>query len=67
MTDPDSGDPDRNDWFDLAVEVSVDGETIEFARLFSALSNDEELLVLSRAAPGCGWSGPSSQTPGADR
>ena len=46
VTDPDSGDPDRNDWFDLAVEVSVDGETIEFARLFSALSNDEELLVL---------------------
>ncbi len=46
VIDPDASDPDRNDWFDLTVEVSVDGEAIEFARLFAALSNDEELLVL---------------------
>ncbi len=39
-------DPDRTDWFDLAVEVSVDGEEIPFATLFAALTDDQEVLVL---------------------
>ncbi len=43
----DSGDDDqRNDWFDLSVTVSVEGEPVEFARLFTALSLDEPVLVL---------------------
>lgn len=47
VTDPEGDeDPDRKDWFDLGVQVSVDGETIEFARLFAALSRGEDLLVL---------------------
>lgn len=46
VTDPATDDADRRDWFDLAVQVSVDGETIEFAQLFAALSRDEDLLVL---------------------
>ena len=37
---------DGTDWFDLTVEVSVDGEHVEFADLFSALTRDEEVLVL---------------------
>jgi superfamily II DNA or RNA helicase len=42
------GDParDGNDWFDLGVEVSVDGETIDFATLFTALDRDDDLLIL---------------------
>jgi superfamily II DNA or RNA helicase len=36
----------RTDWFDLSVEVSIDGEPIEFAHLFSALALDEPVLVL---------------------
>jgi superfamily II DNA or RNA helicase len=43
--DPDDTD-ERNDWFDLSVEVSIDGEPIEFAHLFSALALDEDVLVL---------------------
>ncbi len=35
-----------NDWFDLSVRVSVDGEPVEFARLFAALNRDERYLVL---------------------
>ncbi|MFV0317505.1 MAG: SNF2-related protein [Microthrixaceae bacterium] len=49
VTDGESGDgsdTDRTDWFDLEVQVSVDGEAIEFTHLFSALSRDDELLVL---------------------
>jgi len=44
----DSGDADgaHSDWFDLSVEVSIDGEPIEFARLFAALALDEPALVL---------------------
>ncbi|MFT4187397.1 MAG: DEAD/DEAH box helicase [Aeromicrobium sp.] len=35
-----------NDWFDLNVEVSIDGEKVEFAELFTALSLDQEVLLL---------------------
>jgi len=35
-----------NDWFDLDVEVSVDGQTIDFASLFAALDRDDEALIL---------------------
>ncbi len=35
-----------NDWFDLDVEVSVDGQTIDFANLFAALDRDDEALIL---------------------
>ena len=38
--------PDGNDWFDLAVEVSVDGEAIDFVSLFTALDRGDELLIL---------------------
>ena len=44
------GEPDAGqatDWFDLDVEVSVDGEVVPFAGLFIALNNDEEVLVLA--------------------
>lgn len=37
---------DGQDWFDLDVEVSVDGEDVDFVRLFTALHQDDELLVL---------------------
>ncbi len=46
------GDVDRdgrresNDWFDLDVEVSVDGQTIDFASLFAALDRNDEALIL---------------------
>ena len=51
IADPDTAagsdtDAVRNDWFDLSVEVSVDGERIEFSRLFAALALEEEVLVL---------------------
>ena len=42
----DATDDDRNDWFDLAVQVSIDGQPIAFADLFSALALDEPVLVL---------------------
>ena len=35
------------DWFDLHVEVSVDGQTIDFADLFAALDRDDEALILA--------------------
>ncbi len=41
-----SPDPQRADWFDLSVEVSVDGQVIEFADLFAALSMGLPLMVL---------------------
>ena len=37
---------DGSDWFDLSVEVSIDGEDIEFAELFTALAMGEAVLVL---------------------
>jgi superfamily II DNA or RNA helicase len=42
-------DEDRagsNDWFDLGVEVSVEGEAIDFATLFTALARDQDALIL---------------------
>ncbi|HEY6532581.1 MAG TPA: DEAD/DEAH box helicase, partial [Acidimicrobiales bacterium] len=35
-----------NDWFDLDVQVSVEGQTVDFVRLFAALDRDDEALVL---------------------
>jgi superfamily II DNA or RNA helicase len=37
---------DGNDWFDLDVTVSVDGELIEFVSLFTALHRGDRLLFL---------------------
>ena len=34
------------DWFDLAVKVSIDGEEVEFAELFSALARGDSHLIL---------------------
>ncbi|MCB0963869.1 MAG: DEAD/DEAH box helicase family protein, partial [Acidimicrobiales bacterium] len=44
----DDADPDRagNDWFDLAVEVTVDGQQVDFASLFAALHRDASSLIL---------------------
>ena len=42
----DSPTKDDNDWFDLHVEVSVDGEEIDFATLFTALVQEQEALIL---------------------
>lgn len=36
----------EQDWFDLQVEVSVGGEKVSFAELFTALSQNEEIFVL---------------------
>lgn len=41
-----SAQPDARDWFDLSVQVSIDGEDVEFATLFRALSANEPILVL---------------------
>lgn len=41
----DADDP-GNDWFDLAVQVSIDGEEIEFSRLFTALAVGAQSLIL---------------------
>ncbi len=38
---------DQTDWFDLAVNVTVDGEKVPFAALFIALSRNEPVLVLA--------------------
>jgi hypothetical protein len=46
-TEPGEGQPDgRTDWFDLGVTVSVDGEEVPFAVLFTALAAGESHLVL---------------------
>ncbi len=37
---------DGTDWFDLSVEISVDGEDIPFASLFAALTDDQPVLIL---------------------
>ncbi|AGF73560.1 superfamily II DNA/RNA helicase, SNF2 family protein [Corynebacterium halotolerans YIM 70093 = DSM 44683] len=36
----------EQDWFDLQVEVTVGGEQVSFAALFTALSRNEEIFVL---------------------
>ena len=41
-----TGERAANDWFDLGVEVSVDGQVIDFATLFMALDRGDELLIL---------------------
>ena len=45
VRDPERDD-EHNDWFDLSVEISIDGEPIGFAELFRALALDEPVLVL---------------------
>ncbi|MBS1848349.1 MAG: SWIM zinc finger family protein, partial [Actinobacteria bacterium] len=40
-------DSDRNDWFDLGVTVTVEGEQVPFASLFTALSLGEPVIVLA--------------------
>jgi len=40
-----SGLTQANDWFDLAVTVSVDGEEVPFVPLFTALAQGEEYYV----------------------
>ncbi|MGI3784142.1 MAG: DEAD/DEAH box helicase, partial [Janthinobacterium lividum] len=52
---------DTADWFDLHVEVSVEGEQVPFDQLFVALSQGEEHLVLESGV----WF--SLQRPGLDR
>ena len=52
---------DTADWFDLHVEVSVEGEQVPFDQLFVALSQGEEHLVLDSGV----WF--SLQRPGLDR
>jgi superfamily II DNA or RNA helicase len=47
----DDDDPRRarvhgNDWFDLDVEVSVDGEVVDFVDLFTALDRGDPALIL---------------------
>jgi len=39
-------DSDRRDWFDLAVEVTIDGRHVPFALLFTALVKGEEQVML---------------------
>ena len=38
--------PGTNDWFDLSVQVRIEGEDVDFAALFRALSENEPILVL---------------------
>lgn len=38
--------PGERDWFDLAVEVTVDGAKIPFDELFTALASDAQLMIL---------------------
>ncbi len=42
----DSADPEATDWFDLGIAVSVGGQDVPFARLFTALAGDEGHLIL---------------------
>jgi superfamily II DNA or RNA helicase len=43
-------EPERSDWFDLAVRVSVGGEEVAFDTLFAALAQDWEYLILPSGA-----------------
>jgi superfamily II DNA or RNA helicase len=40
------GRRDGNDWFDLDVEVSVEGESVDFVSLFAALDRGDDALIL---------------------
>lgn len=42
--------PDEKDWFDLEVTVSVEGRTVAFGELFTALSRGQEHLLLPDGA-----------------
>jgi superfamily II DNA or RNA helicase len=46
----DTDDGDERDWFDLAVEITVDGERVPFQQLFVALAEERELLLLPSGA-----------------
>ena len=46
----DADDGDERDWFDLAVEITVDGERVPFQQLFVALAEERELLLLPSGA-----------------
>jgi superfamily II DNA or RNA helicase len=41
-----TSDGGHNDWFDLAVQISVDGEQVVFNELFVALAEDRRYLIL---------------------
>ncbi len=43
--DADQDDP-RSDWFDLVVDVRIDGELVPFDQLFRALAQEEPYLIL---------------------
>jgi superfamily II DNA or RNA helicase len=44
--DDDDERHEGNDWFDLGVEVTVDGQSIDFVTLFAALARGDEALIL---------------------
>jgi SNF2 family DNA or RNA helicase len=46
----DAGAASERDWFDLAVQVSVDGQDVPFNELFVALAQDREYLMLPGGA-----------------
>ena len=46
----DADDGDERDWFDLAVEITVDGKRVPFQQLFVALAEERELLMLRSGA-----------------
>lgn len=39
-------EPEKGDWFSLAVDITVDGEKVPFAALFTALSVGDDHLLL---------------------
>ncbi|WP_420110936.1 DEAD/DEAH box helicase, partial [Pseudactinotalea sp.] len=41
-----AAEPGANDWFDLSVEVEVDGEAVPFGQLFVTLARGEPIFVL---------------------
>ncbi len=43
VTEPEGG---PTDWFDLDVQVSIEGQVIEFRRMFTALAKGEDHLIL---------------------
>jgi superfamily II DNA or RNA helicase len=46
VTDAADDRRDGNDWFDLDVVVEVDGQDVDFAALFAALTRGDEALIL---------------------
>ncbi|MBV1779246.1 DEAD/DEAH box helicase [Paeniglutamicibacter sp. ABSL32-1] len=41
-----AGNTETNDWFDLGVEVRIDGNNVPFTELFQALAHGDEYLML---------------------